>query len=64
MAERLAFAQEGITWLVEQVQKQAFSDEVWATGGTHTVSYVTVKEDGSDQYHTDNLTHKYSKVPA
>jgi len=31
---------------------------------SHTVSYVTVKEDGSDRYHPDNLTHKYSKVPA
>ena len=64
MAERVAFARKGITWTVERVQKQAFSDEVWATGGAHTVSYVTVKEDGSDRYHIDNLTHKYSKKPA
>ena len=64
MAERVAFAREGITWLVERVQKQAFLDEVWATRGAHTVSYVTVKEDGSDRYHIHNLTHKYSKAPA
>ena len=48
MAERVAFAQEGLTWTRQRVQKQAFSDEVWAMGGAHTVSYTTVKEDGSD----------------
>jgi hypothetical protein len=64
MAERLAFAREGITWTPIRVQKQMFSDEVWATGGAHTVSYVTVKEDRSDRYHIENLTHKYSKKPA
>ncbi len=29
-AARFAFAREGITWSRQQVQKQAFSDEVWA----------------------------------
>ena len=48
MAQRVEFARKGITWSAQRVQKQAFSDEVWAHGGTHTVSYVTVKEDGSD----------------
>ena len=33
-------------------------------GGAHTVSYVTVKEDGNDRYHSENLQHKYSKAPA
>jgi DDE superfamily endonuclease len=33
-------------------------------GGAHTVSYVTVKEDGSDRYNIENLQHKYSKAPA
>jgi hypothetical protein len=64
MAERVAFAQEGITWSRQRVQKQMFSDEVWANGGAHTVSYVTVKEDGSDRYSIENLQHKYSKAPA
>ncbi len=41
-----------------------FSDEVWAIGGTHTTSYVTVKEDGSDRFLPENLRHKYSKAPA
>jgi len=46
------------------VQKQAFSDEVWVIGGVHTVSYVTVKEDGSDRYNIKNLQHKYLKASA
>jgi len=33
-------------------------------GGAHTVSYITVKEDGSDRYDPENVQHKYSKVPA
>jgi hypothetical protein len=41
-----------------------FSDEVWAFGGAHTESWVTVKEDGSDRYWPENLQHKYSKAPA
>jgi len=28
------------------------------------MSYVTVKEDGSDRYLPKNLQHKYSKMPA
>ena len=41
-----------------------FTDEVWASGGAHTTSYVTVKKDGSDRYLSENLQHKYSKAPA
>ena len=41
-----------------------FSDEVWAMGGAHTVSYITAKENGSDRYDQENVQHKYSKVPA
>ena len=41
-----------------------FSDEVWAMGGAHTTSHVTVKKDGSDRYFPENLQHKYSKGPA
>jgi len=41
-----------------------FSDEVWAMGGAHTGSFVTVKEDGSDRYLPEYLQHKYSKLPA
>jgi hypothetical protein len=46
MAERLAFAQEGITWTLGRLFYQIFSDEVWAMGGAHTQLYVTIKEDG------------------
>jgi hypothetical protein len=63
-AQRLAFAEEGITWDRDRVQRQMFSDEVWAMGGAHTESWVTVKEDGSDRYWPENLQHKYSKAPA
>jgi hypothetical protein len=63
-AQRLAFIEEGITWDRDRVQRQMFSDEVWAMGGAHTESWVTVKEDGSDRYWPENLQHKYSKAPA
>jgi hypothetical protein len=63
IAERLAFAQEGITWSRQRLQRQMFSDEVRAMGGAHTDSWVTV-EDGSDRFLPENLTHKYSKAPA
>jgi len=64
MAERLAFAQQGIQWTRERLYHQIFSDEVWAMGGAHTEEYVTVKEDGSDRYDYDCLQHKYRKRPA
>jgi transposase len=64
IAERLAFAKQGIQWTRERLMQQIFSDEVWASGGAHTQSYVTVKEDGSDRYDKDCLQHKYSKLPA
>jgi hypothetical protein len=41
-----------------------FTDEVWAMGGAHTTSYVTIKKDGLDRHIPENLQHKYSKVPA
>jgi hypothetical protein len=62
-AQRLAFIEEGITWDRDRVQRQMFSDEVWAMGGAHTESWVIVKEDGSDRYWPENLQHKYSKAP-
>ncbi len=63
IAERLAFAQDGLTWTRSRVQRIMFTDEVWAMGGAHTTSYVTVLEDGSDRYLLENLQHKYSKAP-
>ena len=63
-AERLAFAQQGITWDRARLYNQMFSDEVWAMGGAHTVQYVTVKEDGTEKFLPETLTHKYSKAPA
>src|SRR4051812_26719082 len=41
-----------------------FTDELWANGGAHTTSYVTVNEDGSDRYLPECLQHKYSRAPA
>ena len=38
-----------------------FTDELWANGGAHTTSYVTVNEDGSDRYLPECLQHKYRK---
>lgn len=64
MAERVAFAKEAIQWDRERLYQQIFSDEVWAMGGAHTVSYITVKEDGTDRYLPETVTHKYSKAPA
>ena len=49
MQERVDFAKEGLTWTRERLSYQIFSDEVWASGGAHIQSYVTVKEDGSDR---------------
>ena len=41
-----------------------YTNEVWAMGEAHTTSYVTVLEDGSDQYLPENVQYKYSKAPA
>ena len=46
--ERLTFAHQAILWTAERLYCQMFTDEVWAMGGAHTTSYVTVLEDGSD----------------
>lgn len=48
----------------KQVYNQIFSDKIWANGGAHTTSYITVKEYGSDRYLESNGQHKYSKCPA
>jgi hypothetical protein len=61
-AERLQFAREGLTWSRQRLNNQMFSDEVWAHGGAHTQSYVTVKLDGTDRL--ENTAHKYGKQPA
>jgi hypothetical protein len=62
--ERLDIAENSITWPLERVQRICFTDEVWAFGGAHTNSYVTVLKDGSDRLLSECLRHKYSKLPA
>ncbi len=64
MQERVDFAREGLTWTPDRLFHQIFSDEVWAMGGAHTQSYVTVKEDGSDRLNPECVQHKYRKLPA
>jgi hypothetical protein len=64
MQKRLDFARQAINWSQERLYSQIFSDEVWAMGGTHTLSFVTIKEDNSDRLQPENLQHKYSKLPA
>ena len=54
----------GLTWTRERVQRICFTDEVWAYGGAHTNSYVTVLKDGSDRLLPECVRHKYSKLPA
>jgi uncharacterized phage-associated protein len=49
MQERVDFAKEGLTWTLKRLFHQIFSNEVWAIGGAHTQSYVTIKEDGSNR---------------
>lgn len=61
LKERVTFAQEGITWTRESVGNQIFSNKVWVIGGLFTISYVTIKKDGSDCYNPKNLSHKYLK---
>jgi hypothetical protein len=61
MRERLDFARQAVYWTRERLYAQIFSDEVWAKGGAHTVSFVTVKEDGSDRYLPENLQRKEYK---
>jgi hypothetical protein len=46
------------------VQRQMFSNEVWAMGGAHITSYITQLKDGSERYLPECLTHKYRKQPA
>jgi hypothetical protein len=62
--ERREFCEDGITWRRERVQRICFTDEVWAFGGAHTSSYVTVLEDGSDRFSPECVRHKYRKLPA
>src|SRR5436190_2931024 len=62
--ERLAFAHQGLSWTRSRLYVQMFTDEVWASGGAHTTSYVTVKKDGSDRFLPENLQQKYGKAPA
>lgn len=61
---RLILARKGLQWSPDRLLQQCFSDEVWAYGGAHTTSYVTVKLDGTDRFDPDNLQHKYSKLQA
>jgi hypothetical protein len=62
--ERFDFALVAKTWSPARLYRQIFSDEVWASGGAHTQSYITVKEDGSERFALDTLQHKYTKLPA
>jgi DDE superfamily endonuclease len=62
IAERLAFAREAINWTRDELFNTMFTDEVWANGGAHTTSYVTIKK-GENIYEPEFLTHKYSKQP-
>ena len=62
--ERLEFVKDGITWTRERVQRICFTDEVWAFGGAHTSSYITVLKDGSDRLLPECVRHKYSKLPS
>lgn len=63
--QRVEFAETAMRWTRERVYNQVFSDEVWVMGGGgHTISYVTVRQDGSDRYAADNTQHKYRKAPA
>ena len=62
--ERTTFAEAAVLWSRERLYCQMFSDEVWAMGGAHSTSYVTVRQDGSDRLFPENLQHKYSKGPA
>ncbi len=70
MANRLAFAEDGLTWTRERLFRQVFSDEIWAHGGAFTQSYVTVLIEGepgdirADRYRPECLQHKYGKQPA
>jgi hypothetical protein len=68
--QRRLFAEEAITWPLERLRRQVFSDEVWAYGGAFTQSYVTCLVQGSeedilrDRYAPGCVQHKYSKRPA
>jgi hypothetical protein len=62
MQKRLDFARQGINWTRDRLYLQILSDEVWAMGGAHRRSFVTIKED--EAYMPENLQHKYSKLPA
>ena len=64
IAERLAFAQEAITWTPKRLRLQIFLDEVQAHRGAHTQQYVSCKLDNSDRYHSSTTQHKYSKLPS
>ena len=62
MAQRLGFAREAIDWTKEELFNTMFTDEVWAKGGAHTNSYLTIKRN-ENIFKSQFLTHKYSKQP-
>jgi hypothetical protein len=65
MAKRLAFAQAAIQWSQERLQNTMFTDEVWATGSTHTRSYIIIKADRSENiFGSEFAVQKRSKAPA
>lgn len=67
---RLDFARWGKTWSRERLLDQAFSDEVWASGGANSRIFVTALVQGDredilrDRYHPDCLIRKCSKLPS
>ena len=53
--ERLRFAEDGVTWTRERVQRVCFTDEVWAFGGAHTSLYITILKDKSNRLLPKNV---------
>jgi hypothetical protein len=62
--ERVASARAAKLWSRERLYLLMFSDEVWAKGGAHTVEWITKLVDGSEDYHSDCVQHKYSNQKA
>lgn len=64
MKQRVNFARDSLTWRKARIQRICFIDEIWAIGGAHTDSWVTVLDNGSKKYLPAYIKHKYSKLLA